>query len=243
MSTEGTEEAWVTFGMGKLKKEGEVAHRAFLLWCMQNPAKRNQRATGRAVNRSPSVIRDYSVRWQWKERAAEITSDQKAQALYRELYFEKYGSKEIAMVESNILSPISVTGTVPSNIAAGVAQIMQETNQPKEETVFDKEVKRRHLDLVDYAIRYVKEQLNAGEIRANLKDIPTLLNLRRELTGEVDPERTGTLVIESVRVAQAKKDGTDLVDAMLADAQELTAILESLSYRGKAPRQTEEVVQ
>ena len=223
--------------LAKMKGERETAHRAFLLWAMQNPKKRNQRATARAVDRSPSVVRDYKERWNWDERAREITSDQQAQALYRELYFDKMGSKEIAMIEKNILSPISVVGTVPAGVAAGVAQVMEETQKPKGETVFSQEVKRRHIELVDYAISYIQQQLNDGDIKSTLKDIPTLLNLRRELTGEVDPAKEGTLVIESVRVAAAKKAGTDLVAAMLEDSRELTAILESLSYRGKAPRE------
>lgn len=222
--------------LGKRKGERETAHRAFLLWAMQNPKKRNQRATARAVERSPSVIRDYKERWAWDDRVRDITSDQQAQALYRELYFDKIGSKEIAMIEKNILSPISVIGTVPATVAAGIAQIMEETKKPEGETVFTTEIKRRHIELVDYAIGYIQQQLNEGEIRSTLKDIPTLLNLRRELTGEVDPAKEGSLVIESVRVAQAKKEGSDIVVAMLEDSRELTAILESLSYRGKAPR-------
>ena len=221
--------------MNRIDGESKIAHRAFLLWAMQNPKKRNQRATGRAVERSTTTIRGHMARWFWEDRASDITSDQVAQGLYRELYFEEFGSKEIAMVKKNIISPISVLGTMPATVAAGIRQTLEQTDKPKE-TVFTNEIKRRHIDLIDYAIRYITQALQNGDIRATLKDIPTLVGLRRELTGEGASEQKQAFVVETMRVKDAKANGHDIVEAMLEDSKELVSIFESLTLRTKAPQ-------
>ena len=71
------------------KKESEIAHRSFLLWAMQMPNKRNVRLTARASNRSEATLRDFKRRWEWVERASDLTSDVEAQTKNPKLYDSK----------------------------------------------------------------------------------------------------------------------------------------------------------
>ena len=98
---------------------------------MQLPEKRNVRLTSRAIDRSEATLRDFKKRWEWAERAKNITSDTEAQALYRKIYVKKFGTTALEVVEHNIATPISKIGTVPKS----VAEIVQKTiKTQKEET-------------------------------------------------------------------------------------------------------------
>ena len=221
--------------LGRKKGESEVAHRALLLYGMQTPKKRNMRATARAIDRSNSTVRGYSKTWDWDSRLEGPTRDAEAQQLYRQLYFDQVGMAEIAMIEKNIVAPISVMGNTPRPVADTIQRTIEET-KPKKSTVFEEEVKRKHLALVDAGIGYIAQGLKAGDIRRSLRDLPLLMQLRRELTGEANKDNEkANPVIESARVRYAKSVGGDIVEAMYEDAQELVAILGALAFQGKAP--------
>ncbi len=227
-------------GLERQKGESEVAHRSLLLWGMQTPKRRNRRAVGRAVGRSHATIGEFAKRWKWKERTSSLTADAECQALYRELYFEKYGMAEIGVIQKNIASAVTVMGTTPRNVTEAVKKTMGHTPKPGDK--LDKEIKKKHLMLIDAAIGYIAQGIKEGDIRRTLRDLPTLLTLRNELVGENKPQEGSRLVSESVRVKDAKASGGDVVEAMYEDAQEITAILGALRMRGKAvPHQEEEV--
>lgn len=220
--------------MGKLPRESGNAYRGFLLWAMQTPHKRAVRPVSKALQKSYPTVRDYSIRWLWSERAKAVTSDAEAQAIYRRIYFKTYGMSEIAMVEKNIVAPISVMGNMPRDIADAVDRTVRETNPPKS-TVFSTEVKRKHLMLIDAAIGYVAQGIKTGDVRRSLRDIPLLMQLRSELTGEnKSGDSSSGVVLESVRVRDAKKNGGDIIEALHEDATELAAILHALASRGKS---------
>jgi len=221
--------------MSRLPGEGIAAHRTFLLWAMQMPAQRQLNPVARAVKRTYPTIKDQFGRWRWEDRVKSITSDVEAQALYRTLYFDKHGTTETMMVEKNIASPMSVLGSTPRGILQGVQKTLQNTATGKD-TVFTKEVKRKHLLLIDAAIGYIAQGIKAGDIRRTLRDLPVLIQLRNELNGDAASSKSGngSLVLESVRVSEAKKSGGDIVNAMYEDGVELVAILEALRSKGKS---------
>ena len=231
------QETAVSTPLGRKKGESELAHRALLLYAMQTPAKRNMRATARAVDRSNSTVRGYAKTWGWDERISGPTRDAEAQQLYRQLYFDKGGMAEIAMIEKNIVAPISVMGNTPRPVADTIQRTIAETKAPDKTSVFEEEIKRKHLALVDAGIGYIAQGLKAGDIRRSLRDLPLLMQLRREITGEnaKDEESLGQPVIESARVRYAKQTGGDIVEAMFEDAQELVAILGALAIKGRVP--------
>lgn len=210
-------------------KESESAHRAFLLWCMQNPTRRNISAVSRAVKKSVSTIREYRLRWEWNQRASSITAEAEAISVYRKLYFDTYATSEIDAVRKNITATMSVTGTVPRDVAEAVEKAVK---KPDKETVFDKEMKRKHVMLIDAAIGYIAQGIKDGDIKRTLRDLPTLINLRKEII-DVDSSSGNRLVAESIRVRDAKANNGDIVEAMYEDAMELTAILGALKSRGK----------
>lgn len=224
--------------MSRRDNEGIPAHKAFLLWCMQNPTRRNISAVSRAVKKSVSTIREYRLRWEWDERSTAITAESEAISMYRQLYFDTHGTSEIDCVRKNITATISVTGTAPRNVVEAVEKSIK---KPEKETVFDQEMKRKHLMLIDAAIGYIAQGIKDGDIKRTLRDLPTLINLRKEIT-DVGSSSNSRLVAESIRVRDAKANNGDIVEAMYEDAVELTAILGALKSRGKVvhPEQEQE---
>ena len=216
----------------RMSAESERAHRAFLLWAMQVESKRNLALVSKAVERSYSSVYKYKKDWDWKNRAGySATSDIEAQRLYNEVYAVKYGTSEIVMVQENIAAPISITDGKVRSVSEGVQKSIEET-KPKE-TLFDKEVKRKHLILIDAAIGYLASGIKDGSLRKNLRDLPTLIALRRELLDDGSKNGGARFVAESLRVKHAKQNGGDVVEAMLEDTEELVAILSALKMKGK----------
>jgi len=229
--------------------DGETAkhHRAFLLYAMQAPKKRSMRATGQAVGCSTPSISDWKKKFNWADRMlnAGPAHDSIAQRTYHELYFEEMGMREIAVVEKRIVNVQSIVSTTTKEIGTAVQDTVKESkeliNQDRKETRFDEQMKARHLDLVDRSIQYISDALLSGDVKVTLKDLPTMLELRDNLTGkEKENENKGSVIIETIRVKDAKANGGDLIDAMLADSQELVAIFTALSMKGKHPSHQEQ---
>lgn len=213
-------------------RESERAHRAMLLWAMQAPKLRNQRAVGRALDRAATTIREFKVRWSWDTRCQSGTVESQAQALYRELYFDKYGISEIEAVKKNIMAPLTAISPLSQGVADEVERSIRES-RPDEGTIFTAEMKRKHLMLLDAAIGYVAQGIKDKEIRRTLRDLPLLLQLRSELSDGDSGKHGGKLLVESVRVSDAKARGEDIVEAMYDDVCELQAVLGAIRSKDK----------
>ncbi len=224
--------------LARNRGESEVAHRSFLLYAMQSEKRRNMRATARAVERSNTTVRNYSKSWDWAKRMDIPHIEVKAQELYKSLYFAMYGMREIAMIEKYILSPVTVVGSTPRSVADTVTRVVEQSN-PKKSQVFTDELKRKHLTLVDAGIGYIAQGIKNGDLKRSLRDLPLLMQLRREITGENKEEKESAILVESVRVKTAKSMGTDIVEAMYEDAQELVAILGALASAKQVPTHAE----
>ena len=235
----GKEEDSVKFGdvkknlLARKANETEIAHRAFLLWAMQTRHAREKSCVARAIGRSHVSVSKYAQKWEWPERANHLSAEVEAQGLYRELYLEQYGMGEMQAVEKNILTPVSVRKT-PREMIDAVEKVVQKTEGAK--NTFEKEIKRKHIMLIDAALGYLAQGIKDGDIRRSLRDIPHLLALRNELTSTEKDGNGRHMVVESLRVQEAKAIGGDVVEAMYEDAVELTAILQALSSQGKATK-------
>ena len=208
----------------QLHNEGKNAYRAFLLWAMQAEGKRTLNPIAKGMELTYQTINQYRRTWNWDVRIEkEQLVDQKCQAIYRKLFFDEYGMREISMVEKNILAPVSVLGNTPRDIADAVDKAIGKTNRPKSD-MFTKEVKRKHLMLIDAAIGYIAAGIKSGDVRRSLRDLPLLLQLRKEMTGEDVKNKSSGLAIESIRVRDAKANNGDIVEALYEDAVEMTAI-------------------
>ena len=212
--------------------EREIEHRAFLLWAMQAKLNRNVRAISRAVGRSHTSISNYLLKHNWKERVTSITDESEAQALYKNLYMPEYGMSEIAAVQKYIATPISTNGTMERGIGESVQKAIDKTSK-KIDKVHEKEVQRKHIMLLDAAIGYIAQGLKDGDMKRQIRDLPTLINLRNQIAEiGTSSKNANTIIYESVRVKTAKETGSDIVEAMYEDAKELTAILGSLKGQG-----------
>jgi hypothetical protein len=218
----------------RLSNEGKNAYRAFLLWGMQVETKRKINPIAKGMDLSYQTVSQYRKTWNWVVRVEKVVLlDQKCQALYRKIFFDEYGMRELSMVERYIAAPISVLGNVPRNIAEAVDKAIGETSRPRS-TMFSKEVKRKHLLLIDAAIGYIAAGIRSGDVRRSLRDLPILLQLRKDMTGEGVRASGGGLAIESIRVRDAKANNGDIVDALYEDAVEMAAILQALKSKGKS---------
>jgi len=195
---------------------------------MQDNDRRSTRAAGRAVGRSESTAREWRNRWEWKSRAADTLSEVKAQGVYRKLYYPEFKLREIIEIEDRMGAPFMPDTPVSSSVAETVAEAIRPETRKDKEQARERKSKQRHVSLIDAALGYVAQQLQANEIRASLRDVPMLLRMRQELTGELLPQDGSFSVVESVRVKMAKENGDDVLDAMHADAIELAAILGAL---------------
>jgi len=216
------------------KQEGErdIEHRAFLLWAMQSRARRNMRAISRAIGRSHTSITNYVAKNNWKGRVKSVTDEAEAQALYRTLYMPEFGLHEIAAIQQYIATPMSTNGTMARGIGESVQKAIDTTTK-KIDKVHEKEVQRKHIMLLDAAIGYIAQGLKEGDMKRQIRDLPTLINLRNQIAEIGTKAKNGnTVIYESVRVKSAKETGGDIVEAMYEDAKELTAILGSLQGQG-----------
>ncbi len=90
----------------KLFGEPPEDHRAFLLWCMQSPAKRSKRLTAKASGLSEPTIRRRYKKWHWPERAkataGAVGSDTLAWRQYLLDYVEVFRLEGVATVQANM---------------------------------------------------------------------------------------------------------------------------------------------
>ena len=139
--------------LARRENESEIAHRALLLYAMQTPTKRNKRATARAIGKANSTMHSYTKKNNWDDRIVGATVDAEAQQLYRQLYFDKVGMKEIAMIEDNIIAPISVMGNSTCPVSDTIKRTIESTKPKEKSTVFEEELKRKHLSLVNLLLK------------------------------------------------------------------------------------------
>ncbi len=220
------------FSLHKMKGEKEKSHRAFLLWAMQSTSKRQASAVGRAIGVSHTQIGNYRKQYRWDERATRPTDEVEAYHLYKKLYVPSRGMNELSAVEHNVIIPIGKDDeNVPRNLSASIEKAMKTAkveSLKSAKTNHEKEVKRKHIMLLDASIAYIAQGLKDGDIKRQLRDLPILISLRNELMEMDNKAGKSAIVYESIRVKEAKDNGGDVVEAMYEDARELQVILAAL---------------
>ena len=216
--------------LAKLTDEKEKEHRAFLLWAMQTPPNKN--SVGRIFDLTPAGIGYWSKRFLWEKRRQESqTVAVECQALYRQLYYGTYGESEVKQLGMWLETPVS---NVPVNqdIVDKVREIVK--NSPEDpKTLREKKIRERHLTALDAAIGYLMQGIKDGSIRRNLRDLPILIQLREEMGGDKKGQAPA-MVVESLRVQNAKASDGNVIEAMYEDAMELSVILKNLKGTGEA---------
>lgn len=246
-------------GTGIERRIGErrAHHRAMLLYGIQDPSRRSIRAVARAVGKSEGAIRGWRDRGEWIQRLASVGagSDQAALDLYRATYMTDFGSTELPLVADRVAVPIGGTTLAdPTARAIHEAAVASRTvvagsvvaaEQATAAAIADRrrsirEDADRHIRLLDASLGLIARKLRADEVRVGVRDIPVLLECRDRLVGIA----AGTLgagaasTPESVRVKAARAAGTDLVAALLDDAEELVVILRALAASHALPTES-----
>lgn len=219
--------------------ERELAYRALLLYAMQHPIKRSLRAVARAIRRSQPTTQTMAFRQYWAERVDSPTAEVDAVRLYRELYIVDWGQVELPEVEGNVAVPWGPGMQQAHFIPKSPAQeAVRAADQVVVEGILKKrkaedEIREKHIGLVDGGLGYVVREMNAGRIKASLRDIKTLLEARAILTGEADHVGASGDVtqIESPRVRAARASGGDVLDAAAEDIAEMEALVRALRVR------------
>ena len=220
--------------INQLKGEPDLAYRCFLLWTMQEPGRRSARAASRAIQRSDGLMRQWKKRWSWQARIDKVSlPDMTAAAIYRARYYKIYKLREIVEIEGRLAAPFLPNTPIPSSIAEEVNKAVMPDKTTHEADSRKKKLKQQHLQLVDGALGLLARKIAAGEIRCTMRDLPALLKVRDEMTGPNVASGNGALLVESVRVRQAKSQGTDLLEAMYEDSQEVMSILGALVTANK----------
>jgi len=149
-------------------------------------------------------------------------------SIYRALYYPTYKFREIIEVEGRLAAPFLPDTPIPASVAEEVNKAVMPDKTSHEEDLRKKKIKQRHLQLVDGALGLLARKIAAGEIRCSMRDLPALLKMRDEMVEPISATNGGAILVESVRVRQARTKGTDLLEAMYEDAQEIMAILGAL---------------
>lgn len=215
--------------LAKFGSESVKEHRAFLLWAMQTPPTKSLIA--KIFDITSAGVNYWSKRYYWSERRQESpTIAVECQALYRELYYETMGESEVKQLGMWLETPVS---NIPVNqdIVDKVRDIVK--NSPADpRTLNEKKIRTRHLSALDAAIAYLMQGIKDGSIRRNLRDLPILIQLREEMS-EDRKGQAAAMIVESVRVRNAKAANGNVVEAMYEDALELTMILKNLKSSGE----------
>ena len=220
------------FSLHKMKNEKEKPHRAFLLWAMQSITKRQISTVARAIGVSHTQIGNYRKQFRWDERATKPTDEVEAYHLYKKLYVPSRGMAEMQAVEHNVLIPIGKDPeNVPRTLTASVEKAISNSkleSLKSAKTQHEKDVKRKHIMLLDASIAYIAQGLKEGDIKRQLRDLPILISLRNELLEMDSKGAKAAVVYESVRVKEAKDSGGDVIEAMYEDVQELQVVIGAL---------------
>lgn len=236
----------VVESLRRRKGESNREHRALLLFAMQMRSERSLRATSRAVGRSESTVRGWRERHRWRERMEAlgrkpVLAERRAAQAYRALYYPALRLREIVEIEDRLRTPFEPEAVVEETIRDEVRDLLRKEKRGSkveaEKSKREKE-RRRHLALVDGALGLVAKRIASGEIRANLRDIPTLLDIRGKILAESSSEGGPVgIAVESARVRMARANGTDVIAALIEDAKELTAVLEAIRAPSQIPEE------
>lgn len=254
-------------GVCTLEPEPVAAHQALLLWAMQDPHRRSCRAACVAVSHSEAVGRNWATRWDWAGRIQREgdAAQQRACALYRDLYLASNGHAQVAVVERYMSIPLLTTGSppTPSPFDSEAATVGDSQRQVTRDALKGDDQKMRAgmqfyertrmgLEAVT-GLWFKRLQTDAGRAEllrtvrpGDIVRITQEVQRLGEFLGlDVNPNAAapGVAALEpSYRVQLAEKLGSDIDDALLQDAEELVAVRRALRERALVAREVEHAV-
>ncbi len=217
--------------------ESPTEHRAFLLYGMSIPGSRGRvRRVGRAVGKNESTVRHWCKAHSWDARTTGVEMDRKCADAYHLLYNETHGDVEVLhmlqIMRVPYTSPAGSRAVPLENAAAAMAEATAGgggRNHRKEYT----ERVDRILQLTDATIgAYAKKLMSKGGVDVRPGDLLVLAKTAHMLsTPETDSnvvQKGQKVVVDTIRVRQARANGEPILPAALEDAEELVVLLRHL---------------
>jgi len=226
-----------------------VRYRAFLLYAMMHREQRTVTTLIRAMSRPDSTVRHWKKVGHWDnridqyEQGGEQDASPWACRLYRIWQYDRYGRREIAVIERKMAIAFEANEPMPNSDEIGTSELMEAraevedhgqrgrtVGNPKEALV------RRQMSILDEIIDRSAAAVKAGKLAVKtVNDLATAIRARTELASVLGDVRSvapggGAPAPESYRVRRAQSDGTedDVLAARLEDAEEIAVILRGI---------------
>lgn len=226
--------------------EHREAHRAFLLWLMQDPGQRSARGTARAIGFSEAMVRRWMVEKKWMDRASAIGAggDSMAARYYAQHYHGIKASKEVGVIQSRMQVQYLPPDAAAPGLASGppmappppMSEKAKAVQLHETDAAEDKNVRRKRQlhQILDATTARVGEALLSGKLKPSVQDLLVVSRLRKELEVGALPVGTSNPMASSVRVEQATAKGGDVLAALADDHEELGLILGILATATEA---------
>lgn len=219
-------------------------HRAFLLYAMQAPDKRSQRAVSRALGCSGTAVRKWMAKHGWDDRLNDPEHVKHAAELYAAEYHRIHGGKEVWVIEENLGVPYPEPREEEKSQVARSVDLYEKVEKDAEISRYMRESgdrSRRLKTVLDVTLAQLGKQLVAGDIKVKPSDLGTVIR-GHQLIEEAERRRismlpsadqeseagSGENVATSQRVMQAQSDGGDVLRALEEDAEELLLVLRTM---------------
>lgn len=228
--------------------ESEVAHRAFLLWGMQNSGDGHKTARSiRLVSRALADPRDEKLlrRWHtsfcWESRARNGRSGEiHCLREYARCYEAGLGHSETSIVARNVRIGPTDREPIPRPNKpaprASLADAVKQVKAAEERELTEAQKTRKALrGLAVGTMQVFQNRLKNTEhplaVRASdLRSIAEVLAMTEEPVSPDGPAQ-GPAMVESVKVRTARANGTPVLAAALEDVQDLVVILTHLTRK------------
>ena len=248
--------------LARLPKERDNHHRALLLYVACDPDKRKYTVVARAVGAAEATARSWRTRHKWKDRiaAAGATAPQFAIRLYRDLYLNRIGGRELAAI-----GPYSSTPVLPDDPIQQTDDAVRAASEISASKSKEVEARAKYLEstasLIDATLSAFAADLRFTQtgqkpaqgkverIKVQPRDLPALIAMGKQLKDEARSLRLGSgessqggQVVESYRVRQARANGSDILEAVHTDVQDLNAILTALRGQRTSDQEIKSIV-
>ncbi len=214
--------------------EPEESHRGFLLWGMQAANRRSYRAAGAAIGKGDSTIRYWSRRFDWPLRVQQANADLACIHEYRRLYHDRHRDEEVMRVAELMRHDYHAPAVEQSAAAAAPMHADAEAAEREARDRQRKQALELMRKLGGASLAKYAQAIQEGKVRVNRpSDLLDLAKLQQFLDGvERDDAQgrvvAGPLAVESVRVRQARANGTNVLVAALEDVRDLEVVLHHL---------------
>ena len=251
-----------TNSLKQLEKESDTAYLSFLLFGIQTSNRRSNRKIARLMKCSEGSVRYWKTKYAWLKRLDSCPQyEYVCIEIFRQIVSESKDDEKMLLEKALEV----ILNDAPSTLRAyirrqsigvtSIVEAIENSNKAKEEVkgeaplgqkikekyLTEKDISRQ-IKLIDAAMGMIVKKVQSGDIKASIKDIPSLIKARALLTGLPTQHihvtsKSEVHVTESQRVQLIKNNGTysesQIIDAMYEDVNELSVIIDAVKSSNK----------